>query len=79
MNYRKTTLNSIRVGDVINIAAEDSNGHDFKFVDAMVTQIVPTQSLFKKACLDLVFGKRRERFDNDCNYLFDVKVPDELQ
>jgi hypothetical protein len=78
MSYIKTTLNNIQVGDVIDIAAEDSNGHDFKFVNAVVTQIVHTQSLFKKDCLELVFGTRRERFEKDCPYLFNVKALNSL-
>jgi hypothetical protein len=78
MKYIKTKLNDIKVGDTVNMAAPASNGHDFKFVDATVTSVVHTKSLFKNECVDLVFGKHRERFHATSNYLFDVKVTNEL-
>lgn len=78
MHYVKTKLMDIKVGDTVNTIAPDSNGHDFKFVDATVTHIGYTKSLFNHECVDLVFGSHHERFDCTSNYLFDVKVPDEL-
>jgi hypothetical protein len=66
-------LENIKVGDILNIASEESNGHDFKFVNAKVTQIINTKNLFGSSCIDLVFGNRRERFSLPCNYVFEVQ------
>jgi len=74
MNYNKTKLEDIKPGDFVNLAAEDNDGHDFNFVDALVTKVTPSKDLFGGPSIDLFFGRRLEQYSLPCSYLFDVTV-----
>lgn len=73
----KTKLEDIKVGDFVNLAADDSNGHDFKFIDLRVTKLEEGKDLFGSPCITLCFGKRKEMFRLPCRYLFE-KLPEDI-
>lgn len=69
----KKKLTELVVGDRVELSANDSNGHDFRFDTFTLKKITEVRGLFNSACLELIFDKgRSERFELPCQYNFDV-------